>query len=181
MSEVLASGVLDSLSGERTAFHEISMSRMGYFGDRGLAEMLFDELRSCGLARTSEDDVSVPLHPQVRYLILVCWRRSCDRLVRRWVRAGACDGSNLIVRGLADLLDAPEAPSSGHVVQFDLQAVSVDLRSVPLDEVLPFRLEHRVDYQRYARAVRDFARQLSLMPESERAAMFDDRRAQIDA
>src|SRR5437588_1345599 len=55
ISDIIASGALDSLSQEGTAFHEISMSRFGYYGDEGLADMLFEELASRGLARKSKD------------------------------------------------------------------------------------------------------------------------------
>jgi hypothetical protein len=182
VTNVIVSGALDSLRRDRsTAFHEISMSRMGYYGDLGLAKMLFDELRARGLARESTDGVSIPLHPSVRYLILV--------LLAQILRPqGAAMGLDLspatdqlrIVRALTEILNLPEAPSVGRVVAFDLQTVSVDLSSVPLDEVLGFRSEHRAAHQKYARSVRDFARQLSLMPHEELQSAFADRRAEIE-
>ena len=181
LTDVIVSGALDSLSKDGTAFHEISMSRMGYYGDRGLAEMLFEELESRGLARKSKDGVSIPLHPQVRYLILV--------LLAQILRPrGSSMGLDLspatdqfrIVRALTEFLDLPEAPSAGRVVAFDLQTVSVNLSAVPLDEVLGFRSEHRVAHQHYARSVREFARQLSVMAEAERQAAFTDRQAEIE-
>lgn len=181
LTNFIASGALDSLERDGTAFHEISMSRMGYFGDRGLAEMLFEELESRGLARKSKDGVSIPLHPMVRYLILV--------LLAQILRPrGASMGLDLspatdqfrIVRALTEFLDLPEAPSAGRVVAFDLQTVSVDLSSVPLDEVLDFRSEHRTVHQKYARSVRDFARELSLMAEVDREVAFTDRQAEIE-
>jgi hypothetical protein len=46
-----------------------------------------------------------------------------------------------IVRALEELLDLPALPSAGNVVAFDLQCLSVDLSTVPLDEVLAFRKE----------------------------------------
>ena len=181
IANFIASGAFDSLARDGTAFHEISMSRMGYYGDRGLAQMLFEELESQGLARKSKDGVSIPLHPAVRYVILV--------LLAQILRPrGPSMGLDLspatdqfrIVRALTEFLDLPEAPSAGRVVAFDLQTVSVDLSSVPLDEVLGFRSENRAAHQKYARSVRDFARQLSLMPEVERQAAFTDRQAEIE-
>ena len=47
------------------------MSRLGYYGDSGLAEMLHEELMRKGLARKSDDGVSIPMHPMVRSLVLV--------------------------------------------------------------------------------------------------------------
>jgi hypothetical protein len=181
LTNFITSGAFDSLARDGTAFHEISRSRMGYYGDQGLAQMLFEELESRGLARKSKDGVSIPLHPTVRYLILV--------LLAQILRPrGPSMGLDLfpatdqfrIVCALTEFLDLPEAPSAGHVVAFDLQAVSVDLSSVPLDEVLGFRSEHHAAHQKYARSVRDFARQLSLMPEGERQAAFTDRQAEIE-
>jgi hypothetical protein len=44
---------------------------MGGLADSGLAQMMFEELRKRGLARPSEDGVSVPMHRMVRGLYLV--------------------------------------------------------------------------------------------------------------
>src|SRR5260370_23229758 len=70
MTEVINSGVLDQLdkSGD---FHEISYSRMGGYGERQLADQLFQTLKEKGLARDSEDGNSIPMQPMVRALILV--------------------------------------------------------------------------------------------------------------
>lgn len=181
LTDVITSGALDSLAKDDSAFHEISMSRMGYYGDRGLATMLYEELHARGLAKPSQDGVSIPLHPMVRYLILV--------LLAQILRPrGASMGLDLspstdqfkVVRALAEFLNLPDAPSAGRVVHFDLQVVSVDLSAVPLDEVLAFRSEHRTEHRRYARSVRDFARQLSLMSEAERGVAWRDRQAEIE-
>jgi hypothetical protein len=75
MTDIITSGVLDELAKEETAFHELSMSRLGAYGDEGLYRMIFDELKIRGLARDSEDKVSVPMHPKVRSLVLVLSRR----------------------------------------------------------------------------------------------------------
>src|SRR5712691_4306618 len=71
MTNIIASGALDALAQPGTRFHELSRSRMGYYGDEHLAEMVFEELKKRNLARDSEDGVSIPMHPTVRYLILV--------------------------------------------------------------------------------------------------------------
>jgi len=181
LTEFISTGALDSLSKDGTAFHEISMSRMGFYGDRDLAETLFDELASRGLARKSRDGVSIPLHPSIRYLILV--------LLAQILRPrGAAIGFDLspatdqfpIVRALTEILGLPAAPSAGNVIAFDLQSVSVDLSSIPLDEVLSFRAEHREAHRKYARSAREFARELSLMSDEDRSAAFKDRQSQLD-
>jgi hypothetical protein len=71
MSEVIASGALDDLADSGTAFAELSYSRLGGYGDPGLAKMIHEELKARGLARDTEDGVSIPLHPAVRSLVLV--------------------------------------------------------------------------------------------------------------
>ena len=71
MTDIITSGVLDELAKEETAFHELSMSRLGSYGDKGLYNRIFDELKKRGLAKDSEDKVSIPMHPKVRSLVLV--------------------------------------------------------------------------------------------------------------
>ena len=68
--DLLTSGAFDALSEEKH-FQELSQSRLGYSADVSLAQFLIDELRTRGLARPSEDGVSIPLHPTVRTTILV--------------------------------------------------------------------------------------------------------------
>jgi hypothetical protein len=67
-------------------------------------------------------------------------------------------------------------PSAGHVVGVDLEAVGVDVSSVPLDDVLAFRQENMRLYKAYARDVRDFITQLGPLSEEDRARQFADRR-----
>jgi hypothetical protein len=71
MTEIITSGMLDGFAEEGTAFHELSYSRLGSYGDQGLAQMILEELKARGLARDSEDGVSIPMHPAVRALVLV--------------------------------------------------------------------------------------------------------------
>jgi hypothetical protein len=44
---------------------------MGWYGNEQVAQNLFHELKSRGLARDSEDTKSIPMHYMVRGLILV--------------------------------------------------------------------------------------------------------------
>ena len=53
MTDIITSGALDFLVKDSTAFHELSMSRLGYYGDERLADMIFKELKKRGLARRS--------------------------------------------------------------------------------------------------------------------------------
>jgi hypothetical protein len=181
LTELTRSGALDALTKDGSAFHAISRSRMGYYGDQQLAEAMFEELRARNLARPSEDGVSIPMHRSVRHLILV--------LLAQILRSkGTSMGLELspatdqahIVRALQEFLALPSVTSTGTVVAFDLQTVSVDLSSVPLDEVLGFRREHLRQHRAYVRSVRTFARELSLISGAERERALRDRRAELD-
>lgn len=70
MTEIIASGVLDKLAKEETAFHELSMSRLGWYGDEGLYNMIFEELK--------ERSAAWPRKARTRFLFR-CTRR-CDHL-----------------------------------------------------------------------------------------------------
>lgn len=181
LTNFITSGAFDSLAKDGTAFHEISMSRMGFYGDRGLAQMLFEELEARGLARKSKDGVSIPLHPAIRYLILVLLAQILrPRGLNVGLELSPATDQPRIVRALTEFLDLPQAPSAGHVVAFDLQTVSVDLSAVPLDEVLGFRAEHRNAHRTYVRNVREFTRELSLMSEPDRMSALKDRQSALD-
>ena len=125
---IIASGALDNLVTERTHFAELSMSRLGYRGDVGLTDMIYEELKRKGLAKTSEDGVSIPMHPMVRSLVLVLLAQILRQPGREkgFDLAPATDRPKL-VEALRELLSIPAAPSIGHVVAFDLNAVGVDL------------------------------------------------------
>ena len=52
----------------------------GFLRRRGAREDLFNELKARGLARESEDGVSIPMHPRVRVLVMVrCVNMAQDR------------------------------------------------------------------------------------------------------
>jgi hypothetical protein len=180
MTEIITSGMLDGLATEGTAFLELSYSRLGMYGDEGLARMLLDELKARGLARDSEDGVSIPMHPAVRSLILVL----LSQILRPKGRGLGLDLSPTtdrpeLVLALTELLSQPSAPSAGHVVASDLSTVGVDLGAVPLDEVLAFRSAHLKEHRAYMRAVRLFVREMSLLPSTERERVVDDRKAEL--
>jgi len=179
LTDIITSGSLDHLSKD-IAFHELSYSRLGFYGDLGLAQMILDELKGRGLARESKDGVSIPMHPGVRFVILV--------LLSQILRPkGATLGLDLcpatdrpeLVETLTELLALPNVPSAGRVVSLDLTTVGVDLSAIPLDEVLAFRAEHLDAHRQYARAIRHFVREMSLLPPGERDRALDDREAEL--
>lgn len=181
MTDVITSGLLDDLARDDTAFREISMSRLGSYGDQGLYKMIFEELKVRGLAKDSKDGVSIPMHPKVRSLVLV--------LLSQILRShGAAINANLspatdlgsLVMGLSELLGAKVPPSEGSVIEFDLNAVTVDLGTVPFDEVLDFRQQNQNAHRDYMLSVRKFAFELSRMSEAERVVAFVLRQAELN-
>ncbi len=181
LTDVITSGVLDDLAKEKTAFHELSMSRLGYYGDQDLAKMIFEELKKRGLAKDSEDQVSIPMHPKVRSLVLVL----LSQILRPYGKAinanlnPATDMTNM-VRALSELMAVKPGPSSAHVIEFDLNTVTVDLGPFPIDEVLDFRAQNLEAHRRYSLSVRKFAMELSRMPEDEQKVAFDLRQAELN-
>jgi hypothetical protein len=181
MTDIITSGVLDELAKDETAFHELSMSRLGYIGDEGLYRMIFEELKKRGLAKDSKDKVSIPMHPKVRSLVLVL----LSQILRPYgtvINANlspATDRGNL-VRALSELLSLKVAPSEGSVVEFDLNTVTVDLGPIPFDEVLDFRRKNLDAHKHYMLSVRKFAMELSRMPEEERKVAFDLRQTELN-
>lgn len=179
MGELIKSGALDRLPKD-IRYHEISYSRMGGYGDEKIARDLLEKLKAKGLARDTEDGKSIPMHPMVRALILV--------LLSQILRPHGKDlGAELspatdrpdIVRALEELLGLPETPSAGHVVALDLETVAVDLRLVPLDEILDFRKQNFKAHRQYVRAVRKLTHELSLLPEKDREEELETRREEL--
>lgn len=181
MTEIIVSGALDELAKEETAFHEISMSRLGAYGDFGLYKMIFEELKQRGLAKESEDEFSIPMHPKVRSLVLVL----LSQILRPYgsaINANLSPATDLgqMVNALSEFLSKGIDPSCGSVVEFDLNAVTVDLASVPIDEVLDFRRQNLKAHKRYMLSIRQFAMALSHMPEKERQVNFEVRQSELD-
>ncbi len=181
MTDIITSGALDSLAKPGTPFHELSMSRLGYYGDESLAQMIFEELKRRGLAKETKDGVSIPMHPMVRSLVLVL----LAQILRPYggklgvELSPATDLPNL-VDAVHDLLALKAGSSTGHIVAFDLNTVSVDLGAVPIDEVLGFRTENLPAHRHYCLAVREFAYELSRMTDEERKNAFDKRQAELE-
>jgi hypothetical protein len=181
MTDVITSGVLDGLAKETTAFTEISMSRLGLYGDEGLYNMIFEELKKRGLAKDSEDKVSIPMHPKVRSLVLVF----LSQILRPYggnlnARLSPATDMGHMVRALTELVGVQTDPTEGSVVEFDLNTVTVDLGPIPFDEVLDFRQQNLAAHKRYMLSVRKFAMELSRMPEAERKVAFEIRQAELD-
>jgi hypothetical protein len=177
--ELLAAGVFDDLP-PTGYFAELSRSRMGWNADVELSDALVDEFKSRGLARDTEDGLSVPLHPAVRTAILV--------LLAQLARgAGKRHGLDLQpttdnrdrVIDLMTTLDSRGMPTAGQVVALDLETVTLNLDDIRLDEVLAFRDEHQDAHRAYMRSVRKAVNELSAIPQDERSRALADRRDEL--
>jgi len=181
MTDIITSGALDHLAKENTAFHEISMSRLGYYGDESLGKMIFEELKKRNLAKDTEDNVSIPMHPMVRSLVLVL----LAQILRPYgakINAELSPATDVprLVGALSELLEIKPVPSAAAVITFDLNTVSANLGSVPIDEVLDFREQNLKAHRRYCSSIRKFAMELSNMPEKERKKSFELRQHELD-
>ena len=162
-------------------FHELSQSRMGFAANVQLAESLISELQARGLAKPSEDGVSIPLHPTVRTTILVVLAqlaRSAGNKRDLNIHPATQDGS--AVRDLVETLSKERMPSRDSVIALDLEAVSFDLDPVPLDELLQFREETRSAHRAYMRDLRGFMDELAEYGDpNERRVLLLERRQEI--
>jgi len=181
LTDIITSGALDVLAKDSSDFHHLSRSRLGYYGDEGLAEMIFEELKRRGLGRDSEDDKTVMLHPMVRSLILTL----LSQLTRPYgdkieLDLNPITDRHRLVGSLTEMLSIPNTPSSGNVISFDLNTVSVDLGAIPINEVLDFRKENFELFKEYQRECKLFAFELSRMNAEERALNFDLRQEKLN-
>ena len=177
---LLANGVFDDLPKD-VRFQELSQSRIGYGADIDLAGWVVSELHEKGLAKPSEDGVSVPLHPVVRTTFLVLLAqlsRSAGKKRNLNIHPATHDMS--AVTDLMNTLSRERMPSRDSVIALDLEPVSFNLDSVPLDELLEFRTEHQAAHRAYMRDLRGFMAELADidLPE-ERKALLLQRRQEI--
>ena len=178
--ELLATGAFDHLP-EQQYFAELSQSRIGYGADMALASWLVDELKQRGLARPSEDGVSIPLHPDVRTTILVILGQLArQRGIESGLSVSPTTNSSGAVEDLLRLLAREPLPSAAHIVAFDMEPVTLDLSTVPLDEVLGYRHDYQGAHQAYMRDVRRFASDLAEIPdEGDREIALLERRDEL--
>ena len=188
LCDVIESGGIDHLvrarqgGAEGSHFGSISMSRLGYYGDPELAEAIVQELKERGLARDSEDGVSIPMDRSVRALILVLLAQILKGTVKDSRLCPVTDRWDLVY-ALEEVLsrrDAP-SPSVGDVVSFDLGVVGVDLGSVPMDEILDFRRQNYSAHRDYRQSALRFSQELSLMEVEDRDAALERRQEELDA
>ena len=178
--EMLTNGAFDDLP-ETENFAELSQSRMGYAADVDLASFLVDELQARGLAKPSEDGVSIPLHPTVRTTILVVLGQLSRAIGQhRGMTIHPTTNYGPAVSDLIQTLSMQAMPSRQHVIQLDLEPVAFDLSPIPLDDVLQFRAEHHDSYRAYMRDLRRFMIELAeIAAPADREALLLERRQEI--
>ncbi|MCY4369344.1 MAG: hypothetical protein OXF41_07940 [bacterium] len=116
MVGLLTNGAFDDLPEEKY-FHELSNSRLGFSADVELAAMLVEGLAAKGLARPSQDGVSVPLHPTVRTTILVVLSQlSRTAGTRRNLVMHPTTNQRRAIDDLIRTLAREEMPSAGRVI-----------------------------------------------------------------
>ncbi len=178
--ELLTNGTFDDLP-KTDYFAELSQSRIGYGADVDLASFLVEELRTRGLARPSEDGVSIPLHPTVRTTILVILAQ-LSRVAGAKLGMSVHPATNYpkAIKDLVETLSRDRMPSRDNVIKLDLEPVSFDLDSVPLNDVLQFRTEHQDTHRAYMRDLRGFMAELAEIDNrNEREAKLLERRQEI--
>ena len=177
---LLADGVFDELP-ESSYFAELSQSRIGYGADVELAEFLVQELRTRGLAKPSEDGVSIPLHPVVRTTILVILGQLARGAgERRGMVLHPATNSRAAAGDLVETLSRESMPSCSSVIKLDLEPVSLDLSSIPLEDVLQLRKELGDAHREYMRSLRGFVVELGQIEDStERECALLQRRQEI--
>ncbi len=177
---LLAKGVFDDLP-DTGYFSELSQSRIGYAADVDLAEALVSKLAAKGLAKPSEDGVSIPLHPAVRTTILVVLGQlSRSAGSAPYLYFHPTTNETTAIRDLVETLKRERMPSRDNLIAFDLEPAGLDMDLVPLDELLEFRSENKDAHRTYARDLRRFMADLVEIQEpDERKKLLLERREEI--
>lgn len=162
-------------------FAELSMSRTGNGTLRAVAEKIGEKLRERGLATSTEDGVSIPMHPAVRCAyLLVLAQLARETGARQGIDLHPVTNGRGAVEALHGLLELEPMPSRGQVVDVDLQVVGVDLDVIPLDDVLQFKRESAGAHRRYMQHLREFVLSLRTMDDVDRERALADRRADLE-
>ena len=90
------------------------------------------------------------------------------------------------MRALQDLIDTlsrERMPSRESVIAFDLEPVSFNMDSIPLDELLQFRDEHKDAHRAYMRYLRGFIAELAdvNLPEERKTVLLQRRQDIADS
>jgi len=189
MVELIVGGAFDRTVADEDSFAVLSMSRMGSAAlsasrmgsrHRGVFEMIHDDLKDRGLARDTEDGVSIPLRRDVRIAYLMLLAQEAREAGRRqgFDLHPTTNGRNARA-AVRDFLELSPMPSRQDVVSFDLVTASVDLDAVPLDEVLDFRRQHGDEHRDYLVNLRLFVAEISTAERPDRRRLLQQRQAEL--
>lgn len=178
---IVASGALDGLAKQNTEFHHLSFSRLGHQADEQLATQVYDALVQRGLARPTEDRVSIPMHPLVRSLVLLL----LAPLLRPKGRELGLELSPVtdqpeIQGAVTALLSLETMPSSASVFSTDARGAGIDVSAVPVPEILRFRKAHRDQLDEYGLNLRTFIRDLGRMAPHDRPIAIKSRPQRVE-
>ena len=128
--------------------------------------------------RSSSRSPKCTSHLGIGLVILAQLARSAGTKQDLSIHPATNDGSAL--RDLIKTLSREGMPSRDRVIAFDLEPVSFDMDSVPLDELLQFRSEHQAAHRAYMRDLRGFMAELAdVSRQEEREALLLQRRQEI--
>jgi hypothetical protein len=189
MVDLIVGGAFNHSQASSAPFAALSMSRMGFaelsasrMGDRhrGVFEMIHEDLKQRGLARDSEDGVSIPLRKDVRlaYLLLLAQEARAAGRRQGFDLHPATNGSHAR-DAVRSFLELSPMPSRQNVVGFDFLTASVDLDAVPLDEVLDFRSRYSAEHRRYMVDLRRFVAEISTADRPDRRRLLEQRQAEL--
>ncbi|MEJ7719062.1 MAG: hypothetical protein WKF58_00750 [Ilumatobacteraceae bacterium] len=180
MNGFIDGGAFDGLTAD-VHFQELSQSRAGYGVNIDVADDLIQRLIELGLARSTEDGVSIPLHPVVRSTMLVLLGQFARGIGDRVGHSVHPTTSNR--RGVVDLrrfLLTEQLTNAGTVIDLELENVGLNLGPVPLDELLDFRSERLGEHKTYMTNLRGFMAELSDIGDAaEREQHLLERREEI--
>lgn len=177
---LIEGGAFDELT-EVERFAELSMSRMGFGALYEVADRINNKLNERGLVKASEDSLSIPMHPGVRiaYLLILA-QLARDTGVKHGLDLHPVTSRRGVGEAFHRFLELEPMPSRGHVVDFDLQVVALDLDDVPLDDVLEFKRESGGAHRRYMQNLRSFTLDLAAMEPADRGRALATRRADLE-
>lgn len=141
--------------------------------------MIHEDLKGRGLARDSEDGVSIPLRRDVRlaYLLLLAQEARAAGRRHGYDLHPATNGPG--ETAVRNFLELSPMPSRQSVIEFDLLTASVDLDAVPLDEVLDFRERHTAAHRSYMVNLRRFVAEVSTVERPDRRRLLEQRQAEL--
>ncbi len=187
--KIITSGRLDHLMKGRAKntrkadFEALAKAKLGVHINEELANSIFQTLYSQRLAYDPGDGISIGMDRTVLALVLVLLAHILrPKGQDMGITLSPATDQRKVVNVLGEILK-PESssPAVGDIVSFDMAKVGIDFGTVPIDEILDFRQQHRLQHRDYILSVRKFARELSLMPPDERKAKFEQRQEELKA